>query len=395
MAKQNLIPTVLLLSCALLGGYGAMYASFRDGFFDALRDCVYPSPTRPSHCKLHVPHASQMPKFTGVPVLDENFALLVEFFQQGLPRMNPGGIESFEDIVATLCWTSQYGAIWTMVSLEGLRKGNKGTAAAYTGVWGMMFQLLTVTIFSPIYYISQLYLSPAQISQAHAAVDLEDLEALPKTIALTYLLPTLGLILPLFGLMSPKVAYYAISVWQLFPLLKSAVHPLVRSRKTLKEGEKSIVVDQGGDGYKRALNRVYRFALLLAASTYFLHFSSILLRSQSSLSATLKGFFIPGSLSHPPTFALFNPPVSASAGQDIVITFLKWDLYCAGAALLIWSSTHASRVLDGSEMPRTIAKLLPLMALGGPVATAVALLRQRDMKLLSRPNATNSGKKNK
>jgi hypothetical protein len=71
-----------------------------------------------------------MPKFTGVPVLDENFALLVEFFQQGLPRMNPDGVESFEDIVATLCWTSQYGAIWTMISLEGLRKGNQGTAAA-------------------------------------------------------------------------------------------------------------------------------------------------------------------------------------------------------------------------------------------------------------------------
>ncbi|CAG9975072.1 unnamed protein product [Clonostachys byssicola] len=395
MAKQNLIPTVLLLSCALLGGYGAMYTSFREGFFDALRECVYPSATKPSQCKLHVPHASQMPKFTGVPFIDENFALLVEFFQQGLPRMNPGGVESFEDIVATLCWTSQYGAIWTMISLEGLRKGNQGTAVAYTGLWGMMFQALTVTIFSPIYYISQLYLSPAQTTQTYAAVDIEDLEALPRTIALTYLLPTLGLILPLFGLISPKAAYYAISVWQLFPLLKSAVHPFMRSRKILKEGEKNIVVDQRGDSYKRALNRVYRFAFLLAASTYFLHFSSVLLKSQSSLSATLKGFFIPGSLSHPPTFALFNPPVSASASQDIVITFLKWDLYCAGAALLIWSSTHASRVLGGSEMPKTIAKSLPLMALGGPVATAVALLRQRDMKLLATPIATSSGKKNK
>lgn len=259
----------------------------------------------------------------------------------------------------------------------------------------MMFQALTVTIFSPIYYISQLYLSPAQISQAHAAVDIEDLEALPKSIALTYLLPTLGLILPLFGLMSPKAAYYAISVWQFFPLLKSAFHPLMRSGKALQEGEKNIVVDQRGDSYKRALNRVYRFAFLLAASTYFLHFSSILLKLQSSLSATLKGFFIPGSLSHPPTFALFNPPVSASAGQDIVITFLKWDLYCAGAALLIWSSTQASRVLGGSELSRTIVKFLPLMALGGPVATAVALLRQRDMKLLATPIATSSGRKNR
>lgn len=106
-----------------------MFTSFRDGFFDALGNCVYPSASAKTSktCILDVPHASQMPKFTHTPFIDTQIALLVEFFAQALSNPSPSRRYDAETIVATICWTAQYGALWSLISLEGLRRENRRT----------------------------------------------------------------------------------------------------------------------------------------------------------------------------------------------------------------------------------------------------------------------------
>lgn len=125
MANPNLIPILSILSFALIGGYGGMFLSIRDGYFDALKDCFNQSAEK--KCILDVPHASDMPHFTHIPAIDNMIAFLVEFFAQGL-RNRTSGDYDVPMLLGAVAWTAQFGSLWTLICLEGLRHANKKNA---------------------------------------------------------------------------------------------------------------------------------------------------------------------------------------------------------------------------------------------------------------------------
>lgn len=115
------IPIVLILSCALLGGYGSVYTSRRDGFFDALKVCT--STPSKAQCILNTPQPYQAHFKTNIPKVDGLFAVLFEFFGQGLSSDSAGGLD-LNGVLAGIYLVAQFGAAWHLIALEGLRRGN-------------------------------------------------------------------------------------------------------------------------------------------------------------------------------------------------------------------------------------------------------------------------------
>ena len=112
-----------------LGFYGSMFTAYFHGFFDAVKTCIH-SPSAEecildmSHCPFSSPKA-----FTGIPVIDGEIGLLLEFFAQGVKS----GAQGF-DLNAFLTFTymaAQFGGAWSLIALEGLRLRSSGTLLSW------------------------------------------------------------------------------------------------------------------------------------------------------------------------------------------------------------------------------------------------------------------------
>lgn len=247
----------------------------------------------------------------------------------------------------------------------------------------MMFQTCTVTIFSPIYFATHLLLSPTHPDQSQISVSLSDLQALPVSITASYLIPTIGLILSLcFG--GPTALYSFIAIWQFFPVYQSALHPYIRSKLASRIQQKSKKMEDGNGAYRTELGTFYRFVLALSVGSHLLLIGAAFASSQIAQlpPISLTNILAPTSLTKPPTLALYGPPISAAASKKIVMAFLRWDIYCASTALSIWASVLAARDARGSIAAVTVADALFWAMVGGPVAPAAVMLRQRDMEVL-------------
>ena len=123
-----IIPIILILSCALVGGYGGMYTSVRDGFMEDLRICTTTAHSGThvaGKCILHVPDIAYIPAYTGVPAIDSRVAVLLEHFAQGMT--NDDGAAPFETMLSAGYLAAHYGGAWCLMALEGLRRRNAGT----------------------------------------------------------------------------------------------------------------------------------------------------------------------------------------------------------------------------------------------------------------------------
>ena len=121
MSKASVI--ILILSCAMLGGYASNYLAFHHGFFDAINDCIDKTSSRQkSQCILVRSSTTYRAIFTGIPAIDDLVAVLLGFFTLGLVQ-DYGSID-WQAVVGMVYMASQFGALWTFMTLEGLRKTN-------------------------------------------------------------------------------------------------------------------------------------------------------------------------------------------------------------------------------------------------------------------------------
>lgn len=249
-----------------------------------------------------------------------------------------------------------------------------------------MFQFVTITLIAPIYLTIQLLSSSQPPEPAAIAVDTLDLALLPFSTTIAFLLPTAGLALTLLNLLSSTGKYFAIALWQPFPLYQTAVHTVLRF--VFRGGRRGV--QTGGPSYKGALRKAYGFALFLAMGTHLAVVGAILVSFWTDLIPQLSPSLIllPSSLTSPPTLALSTPPVSMNSAKDIVVSFLRWDVYCASAALSIWASYLAYSADNDTTLPGTVFKALFWVVVGGPVAPAVMQLWQRDVAMSTKAKAS-------
>ena len=255
-----------------------------------------------------------------------------------------------------------------------------------TGTFGMLCQFVTFTIAAPIYFILQLLLSPQPADQAVVAVDELDLTLLPVTTIISYVLPTIGLAMPMMDVLSPSAKYLAIALWQPFPIYQTVVHTVLRAVSGDGKGGASAAGGGNFRQYKQKLANVYTFVIILGMGPHLLALGTLLLSYMTDAlpMVSLQAAFVPHSLFDPPTSALSHPPVPAGASRDIVASFLRWDLYSGCAALVIWAAYLSQRGSKGSSVVVTTGKAVLWTVLGGPVASAALLLWQRDLAVLER-----------
>ena len=246
----------------------------------------------------------------------------------------------------------------------------------------MIFQLVTVTIVSPIYVA-------LEVSQGHTnptfndlAIDPRDLDAIPWGTTISFVLPTLGMVVPLLNLASAELNYLLIALWQPFPLYQTLIHPLLRSSYPDRSRNGRVSTN----GYEKSLGKSYGFILKLCAGTHLFVLGAAFLSqaSDSIPSISLSEMLIPTSLSNPPTLATLSPPVSALSSRAVVTNFLKWDIYCACAAFSIWAGYHAYHAEKGANLLNIALRIVLWTAVGGPIAPAAVLLWDRDVAALEK-----------
>ncbi|KAL4727996.1 hypothetical protein ACLX1H_004703 [Fusarium chlamydosporum] len=305
---------VLILGCALLGGYASMFDSHHHGFFEALRVCN----AGLEMCVLDMTN-SVARQITGFETVDTLINLLLEFFSQGLRKSPDSKGMDLEALIAFVYLAAQFGGAWYLIALEGLRFGNKGTI--------LMFQSVTITIIAPIYLTLQLLLSPSTPQQANLLADPADLSFLPVATVISYVLPTIGLCLPLVYDISRETKFIAVALWQPFPLYQTALQSIWRlfvGSQPSESGNKAYV---NISGCSRALNHAYTFITGLTMGVHLIVMGTIA-ASWMNLIQPISGHHILSltSITNSPTMALLGPPVSAMQSREIVVSFLRWDV---------------------------------------------------------------------
>ncbi|KAM0231337.1 hypothetical protein ACHAP5_011102 [Fusarium lateritium] len=349
MASTSII--ALILSCALLGGYASMATSHIHGLFDTLKICIADQPLSTNSCILDM-SGSISRSITGYQPVDSLINLLLEFFSQGLKKdPNSKGMD-LEALLAFVYLAAQFGGAWYLIALEGLRFGNRGTILSWTGTFGIVFQAATITIIAPIYLTLQLLLSPSIPRQASLLIDPSDLNFLPVSTVISYVLPSIGLCLPLIFDISRENKFIAVALWQPFPLYQTALQQTYRFLVGPGRGKANSKAHVDLRRCREAMRRSYIFIASLTMAVH-LGVMATILASWMNLVSAVSGHHILAltSLTDPPTLALLNPPVSAMESREMVVAFLRWDVYCTCLAMGIWDRIGMLGIIGWTDLP--------------------------------------------
>jgi hypothetical protein len=242
-----------------------------------------------------------------------------------------------------------------------------------------VFQAVTITIIAPIYLTLQILLSPSIPRQASLLIDPTDLNFLPVSTAISYVLPSIGLCLPLIFDISRANKFIAVALWQPFPLYQTALQQTYGLLVGSGRGRANIKAHVDLRQCRKAMRRAYVFIASLTMGVHLSVMASIL-ASWMNLVPTVSGHHILAltSLTDPPTLALLNPPVSAMESREIVVAFLRWDVYCTCLAMAIWSAYQLASAQRTTSIVTIGIESACWALLGGPIFPALMLLWERD-----------------
>lgn len=116
MSRIAIIAT--LVACAAFGAYATLGASFKNGLFDSI------SKTAGHVVKDKFVSGGPMPlktTYTGIGVIDSHLITLIACFTYIID-----GPKTWDVVLVYWHFMAQFCAGWTLLSLEGLRKGNRG-----------------------------------------------------------------------------------------------------------------------------------------------------------------------------------------------------------------------------------------------------------------------------
>ena len=270
------------------------------------------------------------------------------------------------------------------------------------GIVGFILQNITFTVTVPLWLFLHVLTSPVArtFPGSHASnallISPLDLDTLPLTLILGYMVPSVLMALPTPSILSPVEHQNYIALWQPFPVWCVIIQTCIRYVVTTVTG------DSKEDGPQKALEtsylnsakRVYAFIICLCVIT---HLPVLLL-------AILPWFVFPDSAPHlqnlaENSFSSIYVPYFPTLAYQIpsfaagVHTFLQWDLYIGGMAMLVWGiflhriaaadtslpSHKETEVVQKETTWGHLAKKLGFwILLAGPSGALAVLLWERD-----------------
>lgn len=240
----------------------------------------------------------------------------------------------------------------------------------------------------PVYLLIHLYTSPIANPEigpsfVSVAADPVDLLLLPFSSIIAFVVPAIMMWWP--GLEAHS-HYGWDFTWQIFPLREYAIAMvcrfiLVRVLKT----------HAGGAQYLKNARKAYDYALFLACGAQLLAIAACVLPA-SVVPAKVQPWVAASSLQ-----SVFSPPwpwnsptvgpsalINGHGLADLTKLFLQWDIITGNTALLIWALHMHRRAVPNATLASRLKLLAIWVPLGGPVAAAAALLRDRDDRLALR-----------
>jgi hypothetical protein len=280
------------------------------------------------------------------------------------------------------------------------------------GTVGIIFQNISFTITVPIWLVLHILTSPVAkpFPGSHAnsvlLVSTLDLKILPISIILGYLIPTVLMVLPSPSITSPFEHQRYIALWQPFPVWCIVIQMSIRyivstvaGKTSNKDGPQTAL----GISYLNSAKGVYRFILALCMITHLPVLLLAILPStvfpelsphlQSLSTHSFSSVYLP----YFPTLTHQVPSFAAG-----VHTFLQWDMYIGGTAMLLWgillyrnaveeksaldpnTSLPSYRGLEGGKgkgvgvWGKLLVKIAIWTLLAGPSSALVVLLWERD-----------------
>ena len=257
---------------------------------------------------------------------------------------------------------------------------HQSNSTCRTGTFGIFFQAVTVTIIAPIYLTLQLLECSSNSDLEALIVDPWDLELLPISSVLAYIVPTVGLCLPLLNLISREVKLLAIALWQPFPLYHTIIQGIsqILCRKEYLNVNK--ISNTKLRHCRQALRRSNRVIAVLLVVVHLAVMGIILISTTVNLvpHVSAQHILALNSLEDPPTKAMLRPPVSLKDSREIVVSFLRWDVYCTCTAMLIWSAYQRHQMPRPTGTLMLGAKAAFYILVGGPIFPALIFIWERD-----------------
>ncbi|ETN39184.1 uncharacterized protein HMPREF1541_05407 [Cyphellophora europaea CBS 101466] len=374
-SKSLVVPIALQIALAVLGFWTLWGFPYNNGLLKHLGAQTEPGASIPGPAL-----APMKQTYTGIGPVDRQLTVLVSFFYTAIDG-NRGDIS-----VAFLSLGSHVIGAWVLITLEGLRAGNKGKLfLVSTTALGLAVAIVGFAVVAPLYFAYQLYSSPTvTIPAGHDLLPADPLSValIPVGIMIGFGLPSLIMTFPAPSILSydTKQLWTGIQQgWTFWICLAtiavtigiSALNPQSQVASTEATQIKTT----------KYLRRAYMFAL---ASTASAHLLPLLICSLATVFPALFAAPYSAQLQLSNVFSLANPvgDLKAATLADGALWFLQWDTFVGVVSVLLWGVTlrfaGTQEETTSGEWVAALLKILAITLAVGPTAMAVISIWARD-----------------
>jgi hypothetical protein len=369
------VPQILLLLLLAALGFWTLWGfPYTNGLLKILADLHRPGASIPGPT-----FAPMRQRYTGIKIFDAQLTTLVGFFFTAVD-----GNRADVSLIG-LDFGAQVVAAWMLITIEGLRFGNRGkwyiTATTFLGV---LLQNIGFGCIAPIWMAIHLATSPTVLNPDvdELVVSPLQLAVAPISILIAYGVPSIMMCLPA----PAKISFDAKQGWtgaqQLWPIWIAIAQVILTTVVAIFNPMVNVITEDARKTKTLTYLR-YAYAFALVASTAG-HLTSWGL---SLLTYAFPGLFAQKYESIMLPWDVFWPvwpfgPRQADTLADGALWFLQWDLITSTAAVLLWTFTLRVGV-EGRQTQLwqwiaglTLSAIISVFV--GPVGAAVLSLWARD-----------------
>lgn len=243
-----------------------------------------------------------------------------------------------------------------------------------------------MAVASPAYLLLSLCTSGTIFSPRAREIAIPEpaLRALPYSIGLGFITPTVIMSLPSPAYLTQKQKMYAILTWQAFPLWTQLIQWFLQSTIF-----RSTSTETSAKHQLKLLRRVYKFALYFSVQVHIAtrFFSVATLLFPGLFTGYARATLAPQHVFLPPN--PFSAPKEASGVADAALWVLQWDFLISGVAYWVWGLSvkySDAKTSKRCGLGDVFSDLFIRPNLMGHMACALVLVWERDEVAFKKAN---------